>query len=204
MSYGSGGIPKHMRVGATLPALQQPEVDSPSSYPQSATSGYNPYQDPIQYGALDRGTPGSGQSSFTRKQSSRINLGQMPRPDRPQLDIVYHTRSGSSRRNPPSVNSLYIAVDTGNCAPRYVRSTLVAPPSTPQLLAQTALPLALHVTPFARPEDGEDPVPVIKLDQAPPRCRRCNAYINPQTTFTQSGQNWTCALCTHSNVVPDW
>ena len=47
------------------------------------------------------------------KKTSRIDPAQMPRPDRATSDVVYHTRSGSGRRNPPSCNTIYRAIDTG-------------------------------------------------------------------------------------------
>lgn len=42
----------------------------------------------------------------------------------------FHTRSATSRRNPPSCNSPFVSIDTGNCTPRHMRATLVAPPSS--------------------------------------------------------------------------
>ena len=42
----------------------------------------------------------------------------------------FHTRSATSRRNPPPCNSPFVSIDTGNCTPRHMRATLVAPPSS--------------------------------------------------------------------------
>ncbi len=134
----------------------------------------------------------------------------MPRPDRPPVDLVFHTKSGSGRRNPPSVNAQYTAIDTGNATPRHIRCTTAAPPCTKDLLNQTGLPLAIHATPFA-PVDvtaGEEPIPVVDfLGESPPRCNnpKCCAYVNPQVVWTDNGRTWTCNLCGRGgNVVPEW
>ena len=66
-----------------------------------------------------------GHSPSSRSDANRIDPSQMPRPDKPLFDVVFHTKSGSGRRNPPSCNSIYTSIDTGNCIPRHIRSTLV-------------------------------------------------------------------------------
>jgi hypothetical protein len=68
----------------------------------------------------------AGPSAARRSESNRIDPSQLPRPDKPMLDVVYHTKSGSGRRNPPSSNSIYTTMDTGNAGPRFVRTTLVS------------------------------------------------------------------------------
>ena len=49
-----------------------------------------------------------------------------------------------------------------------------------------------------------DPQVVDCAEDGPPRCQRCKAYVNPFTTFTDSGRTFQCNLCSHSNVTPDW
>lgn len=192
--------------------LQNPaEVDSISSqaYYSNLPPQYPPPERTNYYG-IDKAPPsysqsyGASSAGGSRRSASRINPGQMPRPDRPQTDLVYHTRSGSGRRNPPTVNSIYVAVDTGNCNPRHIRPTMVAPPHSADLLRRIALPFAVHMTPFAAAEPGEEPIPVVEFDQAPPRCKRCGGYVNPSTTFLDQGHKWGCNLCEYVNIVPDW
>lgn len=139
-----------------------------------------------------------------RKTSSRIDPTQIPRPDKPQVNLVYQTRSGSGRRNPPCVNSIYTGQDTGNCLPRHIRSSLVAPPSTKDLHNQTGIPFVLYITPFAKEEFGEEPITKLDFGDVPPRCSRCKGYINPFVTFKDNGHKWTCNLCETSNPVPQW
>ena len=71
-------------------------------------------------------SPASPKQSQPPGSNHRIDPSQMPRPDKPLQDVTFHTKSGSGRRNPPSCNSLYTAVDTGNCIPRHMRTTLVS------------------------------------------------------------------------------
>ena len=41
-------------------------------------------------------------NTMRRQDANRVDPSQMPHPDKPLYDVVYHTRSGSGRRNPPS------------------------------------------------------------------------------------------------------
>jgi hypothetical protein len=101
-----------------------------------------------------------------RKQrtASRIDPGQIPRPDRPSVDVVYHTRSSGVRKPPPTVNCLYIGIDNGNALPRHVRSTFSAPPANKELFQQIGLPFSLHTTPFHTVERGEEDVVTVEYE----------------------------------------
>ncbi len=171
----------------------------------SPKSQNNQYQ--INSNNGERRTPTSATSGggSRKKSNNRISPQQLPRPDKPQTDLIYHTRSGTGRRNPPVVNSLYVSIDTGNANPRFLRSTLVAPPTTPDLLKNSSLPFSIHVTPFASLAPGEEAIPVINYEQqAPPRCKRCGGYISPFVTWMEQGHKWQCALCQTINVTPEW
>lgn len=39
-------------------------------------------------------------------------------------------------------------------------------------------------------------------EDGPPRCKRCKAYVNPFTVFTDDGRKFQCNLCSHSNETP--
>ena len=143
------------------------------------------------------------QSGLSKKISSRIDPSQIPRPKKYHKETVYHTRSSSIRRNPPSVNSLYIGVDNGNSLPQHVRPTVVAPPSTKEMFRRVELPYSIHTTPFAALNNGEDDIAVIDME-FPIRCSKCSGYLNPSVRFSQEGRKWTCVLCNTLNSVPDW
>jgi hypothetical protein len=123
-----------------------------------------PVSTPDKNGSLTPKSTPSPTGRVPRSSSnSRLDPSQMPRPERGAAELSYHTRSGSGRRNPPSCNSLYTAIDTGNCMPRHMRITMAAPPSSQEVLNQVGLPFAIVATPFASPENGEEPVTLVDM-----------------------------------------
>jgi protein transport protein SEC24 len=50
--------------------------------------------------------------------------------------------------------------DRGSCGPRYIRSTLNYIPFTHDLLNNSAMPLAVVISPMALPHPKDDPIPV--------------------------------------------
>lgn len=95
-----------------------------------------------------------------------------------------------------------------NADPSYQRVTLTAVPSTHALATKSKLPLAVILSPMrsVRPEEGDEPVPLV-TDSVIARCRRCRTYINPFVTFVENGSRWKCPMCLISNEVPqlfDW
>lgn len=103
------------------------------------------------------------------KKSSRVDANEIPRPLKPQKDIIYTTRSGATRKVPPHSGSFFKAIDKGNCSPRLMRVTACAVPTTKDVLGNTGIPLALVVTPFAGPENGEEPLHLVDMGESPPR-----------------------------------
>ena len=103
------------------------------------------------------------------KKPVRVDANEIPRPLKPQKDIIFTTRSGATRKVPPLSGSLFKAIDKGNCSPRLMRVTLCAVPTTKEVLGNTGIPLALVVTPFAGPENGEEPLNLVDMGESPPR-----------------------------------
>ena len=103
------------------------------------------------------------------KNKARIDSSQMPRPPRPQRDIVFNTRAGVGRKVPPLSGSTFKSVDKGNCSPRLMRVTMCAIPSSKEILNSTGIPFAIVSTPFAGPENLEEPVPIVDMGASPPR-----------------------------------
>ena len=103
------------------------------------------------------------------KKPLRVDANEIPRPLKPQKDIIYTTRSGAMRKVPPLSGSLFKAIDKGNCSPRLMRVTLCAIPTSIDVLKNTGIPLALVVTPFAGPENGEEPLHLLDMGESPPR-----------------------------------
>jgi hypothetical protein len=118
----------------------------------------------------------------TPKSGGRVNPNDVPRPPPPETDVMYHTYTTPSRKLPPICDTGFLAVDTGGIigtltvvsslcccflsgisSPRYMRATTVAPACSSALFKQANVPLAIIATPFAKPENGELPVPLVDL-----------------------------------------
>jgi protein transport protein SEC24 len=189
----------------------------PHSFPQSKSE--KPLTSPTKYGGVTVSKVDkpkfAPQTTMLPRVSSRIDPSQIPRPSDPSRkdsklyhkESLYYTRSSSTRKNPPSVNSLFLSVDNGNALPQHIRSSLVAPPSNREVARKIELPFTLIATPFAPLQSGEEAIPVVDDRAAvhgPPRCRKCQGYINVSCDFLESGHSWKCNLCLQVNVVPDW
>ncbi|GAA5838242.1 hypothetical protein JCM11251_003439 [Rhodosporidiobolus azoricus] len=111
-----------------------------------------------------------------------------------------------SRTPAPLATTDYIAMDQGNCNPRFIRMTTYNLPTTDDLATAAQLPLGLVVQPFAqlRPEEGG--LPVVDFGETgPPRCERCRGYINPWCVFVEGGQKFVCNLCgAQTQVEPEY
>jgi len=117
------------------------------------------------------------------------------------------------RKCPPMSTAEYVAVDTGNATPRYMRMTTYAPPVNKTLHTATALPFVAHVTPFALPENDEMDIPLVDFGETsgggedssdPIRCLNCECFINPHVSWVLGGEQWQCNLCCHRNPTPPW
>ncbi|KAI8447533.1 Sec23/Sec24 trunk domain-containing protein [Phakopsora pachyrhizi] len=111
----------------------------------------------------------------------------------------------SSSQVPLSLTD-YVAIDEGNCTPRFIRATTYSFPETEELARAAELPLGLIVQPLAELGQGEgECVPLADFGEdptGPPRCSGCRGYINPCCTFTDGGQRFRCNLCGKPSDVP--
>ncbi|KAL1844114.1 hypothetical protein VTJ49DRAFT_4966 [Mycothermus thermophilus] len=211
----------------------QPEVVQPAAYgvqPQPAYGVPQPaapaagYQAPETYYSTGAVPPPSGAIAGLAAGMGAMNLGTASHPSQPReqprvgpLNQLYPTDLLNQPFNvseldlpPPPIilppNSSVTPSPDANCAPKYVRSTLNAIPTTHSLLKKSKLPLALIIQPYASLHDLDDPVPIVQ-DQVISRCRRCRSYINPFVTFLDHGHRWRCNMCNLTNDVPqafDW
>ncbi|KAK0724769.1 COPII component protein [Lasiosphaeris hirsuta] len=216
-----GGYPQQEAQPAAYGAPQP----VPYGAPQPAAPALGGYQAPeLYYPAGGAPAPVGGVAGLTSGLSS-MQLGagaqqpqQLPSQARPgplnQLyptDLLNQPFNVSELEHPPPPiilppSSSVTASPDANCAPKYVRSTLNAVPTTHSLLKKSKLPFALIIQPYAALHDLDDPVPVVQ-DQVISRCRRCRSYINPFVTFLDHGHRWRCNMCNLTNDVPqafDW
>ncbi|KAL2051893.1 hypothetical protein ABVK25_007808 [Lepraria finkii] len=197
----TAGAPSYGQQPATVGGYQPPEP----GYPSHGTPAQQPGMGQITQGMGNLAMPNQAQHQAPQMQS------------RPQMNQLYPTDLLNQPLNvseldlpPPPIilppNTSVTPSPDANCAPKYVRSTLNAVPTTHSLLKKSRLPFALVIQPYSSLHDHEDPVPVVP-DQVIARCRRCRSYINPFVTFLDQGHRWRCNMCNLTNEVPqafDW
>ncbi|KAM7221487.1 hypothetical protein V8F06_003059 [Rhypophila decipiens] len=216
-----GGYPQQDAQPAAYGA-----APAPYGAPQPGAPGVGGYQAPEPYypgsnvhiaapGGVAGITSGLGAMQLGAGAQQPQQLPPQPRPG--PLNHLYPTDLLNQPFNvselelpPPPIilppNSSVTPSPDANCAPKYVRSTLNAVPTTHSLLKKSKLPFALIIQPYAALHDLDDPVPVVQ-DQVISRCRRCRSYINPFVTFLDHGHRWRCNMCNLTNDVPqafDW
>ncbi|CAN8327041.1 unnamed protein product [Cochlearia groenlandica] len=134
---------------------------------------------------------------------SRIDPNQIPRPGSSSSPIIFETRQSNQANPPPPATSNYIAKDTGNCSPRYMRCTINQIPCTADLLSTSGMQLALMVQPMALPHPSEEPIQVVDFGEGGPvRCSRCKGYINPFMKFIDQGRKFICNFCGYTDETP--
>ncbi|XP_010521258.1 PREDICTED: protein transport protein Sec24-like At4g32640 isoform X2 [Tarenaya hassleriana] len=176
--------------------------------PAAGVSG--PMQPPIRYGmgplpnqSMTTISPAMGQPGTSLPGPSKIDPNQIPRPGPSSRPIIYETRQGNQANSPPPATSDYIARDTGNCSPRYMRCTINQIPCTVDLLSTSGMQLALTVQPLALPHPSEEPIQVVDFGESGPvRCSRCKGYINPFMKFIDQGRKFICNLCGYTDETP--
>jgi protein transport protein SEC24 len=134
--------------------------------------------------------------------NARIDPSQIPRPQYTTDSIVYETR-GDARRVLPPATSSFMAVDNGNCSPRFMRATMYTVPTTHTVRMETGVPFGVVCTPMADVRNGEAPVSMVDFGESGPvRCTRCKGYINVYVTWQGDGNTWACNFCGKVNETP--
>ncbi|XP_031276183.1 protein transport protein Sec24-like At4g32640 isoform X1 [Pistacia vera] len=96
---------------------------------------------------------------------SKVDSTQIPRPDTSSSVIMYETRHGNQANPPPPATSDFIAMDTENCSPHYVRCTINQ--VLIKYLIYTGMQLALLVQPLALRCPSE-PVQIVDVGESGP------------------------------------
>ncbi|GAB5353174.1 hypothetical protein AAMO2058_000015100 [Amorphochlora amoebiformis] len=173
--------------------------------------GYNqvapqPTMQPVHGGQLQPNTGFGPQVPAPKpKKEERIDSSQIPRwsPDDKTDEPLkkYYTRSGASP--PPSTNP-FIAIDEGNCSPRFIRMSTNYIAQDAELVDQTKLCIGAIIQPLAEQTNAEEPPPIRDFgEQGPIRCSNCRAYVNPFFQFVDHGKSFICNMCTAKNTVPE-
>ncbi|KAL8153605.1 hypothetical protein V2J09_011365 [Rumex salicifolius] len=172
----------------------QASLAFPGSAPHPGASGMLPNQH-IGQAPMGQTGPMGG--------SSKIDPNQIPRPIPSSSVLIHETRQNNQANPPPPATSEFIARDTGNCSPRYMRCTVNQIPCTKDLLATSGMQLALLVQPLALPHPSEEPIQVVDFGEGGPvRCSRCKGYINPFMRFIDQGRKFICNFCGCTDETP--
>ncbi|KAI7725657.1 hypothetical protein M8C21_001682, partial [Ambrosia artemisiifolia] len=148
-------------------------------------------------------SPAMGPSGNAVSGPTKIDPNQIPRPVPSSTALLHETRQGSQANPPPPATSEFIVRDTGNCSPRYMRSTINQIPCTSDLLNTSGMQLALLVQPLALPHPSEEPIQVVDFGEGGPlRCSRCKGYINPFMKFVDQGRRFICNFCGFTDETP--
>jgi protein transport protein SEC24 len=203
--YGAppGGPPQQQQQ------QQQPPQQQYAQQPPQQQQQYA-QQPPQQQYAPRPAAPPPAPAAAPAPAAPRIDPNQIPRPryTSPAHPVRYNT-TDSSANTPPAAWADFIADDTGNANPRFLRSTLGHVPTTKDILKDSRLALALVVSPLATPRTSQGERPVLAVDfgdEGPIRCTRCRGYINPWVRWSgvDGGRSWTCTLCGMVNETPGW
>lgn len=165
---GLGGMPplgaQQYRPNGSVPQMMGGPQQYPTAYhqppggaPMPPGPGPQQYQQQQQPGAPQyQDQQGGGQ------QQQRMDMDQIPNPiEVAQANTAKYGGGGElfetneAGKIPPLVTTDFVCKDGGNCNPRFMRSSIYAVPTNPDLLKQSKLPLVLSLTPFAqlRPDE---------------------------------------------------
>ncbi|CAN7022267.1 unnamed protein product [Brassica rapa subsp. trilocularis] len=211
--YGQPPNAHSLPGGSPLTSPPAHSIPPPTTFPGApyAMPGGFPYGLPPQQHPSAPGTPGSmygmgpvpNQSMTTVSGPSKVDLNQIPRPGSISGPIMYETRQENQANPPPPTTVDYIARDTGNCSPRYMRCTIHQIPCTVDLLSTSGMQLALIIQPLALSHPSEEPIQVVDFGESGPvRCSRCKGYINPFMKFVDQGRKFICNLCGYTDETP--
>ena len=201
--FGRQGPPQ-VNPGSPPQHLQQPTAAS-GMYPPNVQPGLPP----TSFGpGGEPGRPLTPQLARGASETPRIDPEVVPRPgwNAPEEAEEWPTQ-GDSITAPPSGQNFFVAVDTGNATPRFMRATTCRVPFDKELAAEACVPLSLHVAPLAkaRVDAGERRLACVDFgEEGPLRCKRCAAYLNVYVGWAENGQQWECNLCGHANETPSW
>lgn len=166
---GLGGLPppaaQQYRPNGSVPQMMGGPQQYPTAYHQPPGGApMPPGLGPQQYQQQQQ-QPGGPQYQDQQgggQQQQRMDMDQIPNPiEVAQANTAKYGGGGElfetneAGKIPPLVTTDFVCKDGGNCNPRFMRSSIYAVPTNPDLLKQSKLPLVLSLTPFAqlRPDE---------------------------------------------------
>jgi len=142
-------------------------------------------------------------------QGPKMDLDQIPNP----IEVANSNNTknagepfdtNEAGKIPPLITTDFVCRDSGNCNPRFIRSSVYSVPANPDLLKQSKMPLVINLTPFAELHKEEIEPPITDLGELGPiRCKRCKAYMSPFMKFIENGRRFQCPFCDDITPVPN-
>ncbi|KAM8885811.1 protein transport protein Sec24C isoform 2-T2 [Spinachia spinachia] len=105
-------------------------------------------------------------------------------------------------RLPPLATTSCLIEDRGNASPLAIRSASYCVPCEGQTALLSRLPLAALLTPLARLNEGEKPLPVSSEAACVTGCVSCGASMCPAMGWQDCGQRFSCPFCGTLSEVP--
>lgn len=196
------------RMGSPYQQQQQPQPQQTSSHLSETT--YRQAQDQAQAYLTNshQGNHFSGGPGVARDEASNALIPSISA-DRANAQKslgpapIFKTFENAA---PPCAGTDYDVQDQGLSGPQFARLTMYNVPNSENLRSLTKLPLGLVLRPFApfsnkEYESGGISVADFSEGVAPPRCRRCRAYMNPSMLFIEGGTKFICNHCQFANEV---
>ncbi|KAF8928335.1 hypothetical protein EDD21DRAFT_383268 [Dissophora ornata] len=174
------------------PMMNQPPMPQQPMGQQQQQQQFRPQpnQAPIQSGPKSRIDPDQVPSPVAVQEADQAEWNDKP--------FITSSRIHAT----PLASSDFMAIDEGNCNPRFFRMTTYNIPHTEDILSSSQLPMGLVIQPLAKLRADEAPIETVDFGESgPARCRRCKAYINPYMIFTNGGQRFVCNMCLFENEI---
>uniref|UniRef100_A0A8D3AMD6 Protein transport protein Sec24C-like n=1 Tax=Scophthalmus maximus TaxID=52904 RepID=A0A8D3AMD6_SCOMX len=188
---------------------------SPSTSPVQQQSRWAPPPPPHPRGAMNEFVPGATARGVSivppQSPNSESRYGLDPELLPSAVKVIAEDRaewegkvfvSEPFSRLPPLATTSCIIEDRGNASPLAIRATSYCVPCEGQTALLSRLPLGALVTPLARGNPGEKPLPVCKEPECVSGCSGCGASMCAAMGWQDCGQRFYCPFCGKLGEVP--
>jgi protein transport protein SEC24 len=154
------GGPPMLTNNSAVPMMPPPTSSmmmNRATTPNSAAGQYA--TQPLPYN-MQQQSSSYDQNQHHNSSTNRMDMDQMPNP----IEVMQANNSkfggdifetNESGKLPPLTSTDFITKDSGNCNPRFIRSSIYSVPANPDILKQSKLPFVLNLTPFAELKNDE-------------------------------------------------
>ncbi|KAM3611784.1 uncharacterized protein V6R79_024206 [Siganus canaliculatus] len=203
------------------PAFERVKADSCVGYTHNYTSPTSPIQQQPQWilpphpgGSIHEFSPSAdpqGRSIMPQSPTSESRYGLDPELLPSVVKVIAEDRaewegkifaSEPFSHLPPLATTSCTIEDKGNASPFAVRSTSYCVPCEGQTALLSRLPVGALVTPLAKQNAGEKPLPVCEETDCVRGCGWCGAAMCPAMCWQDCGQRFHCPFCGKLSEVP--